>query len=148
MTVYTRRDHPDLPECVEAPEGYTVVHVPAGPAELIPRDDLLGYMGPFAQFLDTMGEIDRPDVAHAHFWMSGIATQLATRHLNFLRYRRFVRSGWSSAATREHRKRAGRTGCGWLGVADRMRLFGSVAREYMPAILRSADAVACTRSTA
>jgi glycosyltransferase involved in cell wall biosynthesis len=31
-----------------------------------------------------------------------------------------------------------------LGVADRVRLYGSVAREDMPAILRSADVVACT----
>jgi glycosyltransferase involved in cell wall biosynthesis len=31
-----------------------------------------------------------------------------------------------------------------LGVADRVQLYGSVAREDMPAILRSADVVACT----
>jgi D-inositol-3-phosphate glycosyltransferase len=31
-----------------------------------------------------------------------------------------------------------------LGVADRVHLHGSVAREDMPAILRSADVVACT----
>jgi len=31
-----------------------------------------------------------------------------------------------------------------LGVADRLTLYGSVAREDMPSILRSADVVACT----
>lgn len=31
-----------------------------------------------------------------------------------------------------------------LGVADRVRLLGSVTREQMPAMLRSADLVACT----
>jgi glycosyltransferase involved in cell wall biosynthesis len=31
-----------------------------------------------------------------------------------------------------------------IGVADRVHLYGSVAREDMPAILRSADVVACT----
>jgi D-inositol-3-phosphate glycosyltransferase len=31
-----------------------------------------------------------------------------------------------------------------LGVADRVQLYGSVAREEMPALLRSADVVACT----
>jgi glycosyltransferase involved in cell wall biosynthesis len=31
-----------------------------------------------------------------------------------------------------------------LGVADRVQFFGSVTREDMPAILRSADVVACT----
>jgi D-inositol-3-phosphate glycosyltransferase len=31
-----------------------------------------------------------------------------------------------------------------LGVADRVQLYGSVARDEMPALLRSADVVACT----
>lgn len=81
VTVYTRRDDPDLPERVSAAQGYTVVHVPAGPARRLPKDDLLGHMGPFARYLDAQWSRDRPDVAHAHFWMSGIATQLAARHL-------------------------------------------------------------------
>src|SRR5689334_7967422 len=81
VTVYTRRDDPTLPERVEMPQGYTVVHVPAGPAEHLPKDELLRHMGPFAQFLDAEWSVVRPDVAHAHFWMSGIATQLAARHL-------------------------------------------------------------------
>jgi glycosyltransferase involved in cell wall biosynthesis len=82
VTVYTRRDDPDLPERVETPHGYTVVHVPAGPPEHLPKDELLRYMGPFARYLDAQWAEDRPDVTHAHFWMSGIATQLAARHLN------------------------------------------------------------------
>ena len=82
VTVFTRRDDPDLPERVETPQGYTVVHVPAGPPEPVPQDELLQYMGPFAQFLDAQWSADRPDVTHAHFWMSGIATELAARHLN------------------------------------------------------------------
>ncbi|HKV18034.1 MAG TPA: glycosyltransferase [Mycobacterium sp.] len=81
VTVYTRRDDPDLPEEVQAPHGYTVVHVPAGPAEPLPKDELLQHMGPFAQYLDARWSSYRPDVTHAHFWMSGIATQLAARHL-------------------------------------------------------------------
>ncbi|WP_197374214.1 glycosyltransferase [Mycolicibacterium baixiangningiae] len=82
VTVYTRRDDPDLPERVTTAEGYTVVHVPAGPARPLPKDELLGHMGPFAQYLDEQWSSDRPDVTHAHFWMSGIATQLAARHLD------------------------------------------------------------------
>jgi D-inositol-3-phosphate glycosyltransferase len=81
VTVYTRRDDPDVPEQVVAPQGYTVVHVPAGPPERLPKDDLLQHMGSFAQYLDARWAADRPDVTHAHFWMSGIATQLAARHL-------------------------------------------------------------------
>ncbi len=82
VTVYTRRDDPDLPDRVDMPHGYAVVHVPAGPAEQLPKDELLVHMGAFAQHLDAQWSADRPDVAHAHFWMSGFATQLAARHLD------------------------------------------------------------------
>ncbi|KUI39714.1 glycosyltransferase [Mycobacterium sp. GA-2829] len=82
VSVYTRRDDPELPERVTTAQGYTVVHVPAGPARQLPKDELLVHMGPFAQFLDRQWSVDRPDVAHAHFWMSGLATQLAARHLD------------------------------------------------------------------
>lgn len=82
VAVYTRRDDPGLPERVTTAQGYTVVHVPAGPARQLPKDQLLVHMGPFAQYLDQQWSADRPDVAHAHFWMSGLATQLATRHLD------------------------------------------------------------------
>jgi D-inositol-3-phosphate glycosyltransferase len=82
VTVYTRRDDADLPERVSTPVGYTVEHVPAGPPRPLPKDELLPFMGPFAQYLDARWAADRPDVAHAHFWMSGIATQLAARHLS------------------------------------------------------------------
>lgn len=79
VTVYTRRDSADLPEQVETPQGYTVLHVPAGPPEPLPKDDVLDHMGEFARCLDARWSRNRPDVAHAHFWMSGIATQLAAR---------------------------------------------------------------------
>ncbi|KUI45238.1 glycosyl transferase [Mycobacterium sp. IS-1590] len=82
VDVYTRKNDPKLPDRVVTSQGYTVVHVPAGPAEPLPKDELLAHMGPFAQFLDDEWATDRPDVAHAHFWMSGIATQLAARHLD------------------------------------------------------------------
>lgn len=82
VTVYTRRDDATLPGKVVTPDGYTVVHVPAGPPEHIPKDQLLQYMGEFARFLDASWTEDRPDVVHAHFWMSGVASQLAARHLN------------------------------------------------------------------
>lgn len=82
VVVYTRRDDPNLPERITTPHRYTVVHVPAGPAEHVPKDELLQYMGEFARFLDRAWTVQRPDVVHAHFWMSGVASQLAARHLN------------------------------------------------------------------
>lgn len=79
VTVYTRRDDASLPERVATPYGYTVVHVPAGPPEHLAKDELLDHMGDFARFLARQWRHHRPDVAHAHFWTSGVATQLAAR---------------------------------------------------------------------
>uniref|UniRef100_UPI00373FDB32 glycosyltransferase n=1 Tax=Mycobacteroides abscessus TaxID=36809 RepID=UPI00373FDB32 len=47
VVVYTRRDDERLPDRVQAEEGYTVVHVPAGPPARIPKDKLLHYMPEF-----------------------------------------------------------------------------------------------------
>lgn len=79
VTVYTRRDAPEPPDEVVTPSGYRVVHVPAGPARYVPKDDLPRYMGEFARFLCVRWEADPPTVAHAHFWMSGLATVSAGR---------------------------------------------------------------------
>ena len=81
VSVFNRRAELEVPERVEMPEGYTVLHVAAGPPEHVPADDLLQYMGPFAQYVDARWAVDRPDVTHAWGWMSGIPTQLAARHL-------------------------------------------------------------------
>jgi glycosyltransferase involved in cell wall biosynthesis len=77
VTVYTRRDSPDASERVVTDCGYDVVHVPAGPAEPLGKDALLPYMRDFAQFLYREWGVNPPDVAHAHFWMSGLAAGLA-----------------------------------------------------------------------
>jgi len=79
VTVYTRRDDPDSPERIRTPQGYHVVHVSAGPPQPLPRDELLEHMGVFASCLAEYWRAEPPDIAHAHFWMSGIATQLAAR---------------------------------------------------------------------
>jgi glycosyltransferase involved in cell wall biosynthesis len=119
VTVYTRRDDPGLPERVEMPQGYTVVHVPAGPARHLPKDELLVHMGSFAQFLDEQWSVDRPDVAHAHFWMSGIATQLAARHLDLPTVQTFHALG---VVKRRHQ------GADDTSPKDRQRLEAMVAR--------------------
>src|SRR5215207_3903399 len=79
VTVYSRRDDPDVPARVACADGYVVEHVPAGPPEAVPKDELL-------PFMDEMGDrmrarwLRRPvDLVHAHFWMSGLAALRATR---------------------------------------------------------------------
>ncbi|MGX7828449.1 glycosyltransferase [Actinokineospora sp. 24-640] len=81
VTVYTRRDDPDSAEEVDTGAGYRVVHVPAGPPRPVPKDDLLPHMGDFAQCLRDRWQRRPPDVAHGHFWMSGLATVVAAGDL-------------------------------------------------------------------
>jgi D-inositol-3-phosphate glycosyltransferase len=79
ITVYTRRDAPELPGAVPLASGVTVEHVPAGPPRPLPKDDLLAYMPGFAAWLAERWQAARPDVVHAHFWMSGLAAVTAAR---------------------------------------------------------------------
>ncbi|HKU30852.1 glycosyltransferase [Arthrobacter sp. NyZ413] len=73
VTVYTRRDDPDLPARVPVERGLTVVHVDAGPPTHISKDDLLPFMGQLANGICQDWGKNVPDVVHAHFWMSGLA---------------------------------------------------------------------------
>src|SRR5918996_1462700 len=82
IDVYTRRDAAHLPPTVELFPGVTVVHVPAGPTEHIPKDKLPPHIPAFGRWLFRAWSGDRrPDVAHAHFWMSGMATVPAAKDL-------------------------------------------------------------------
>ena len=51
VVVYTRRDDARLPDVVELAPGAHVVHVPAGPPSLLPKDDLAPYMDEFGRWL-------------------------------------------------------------------------------------------------
>ncbi|EHR49819.1 glycosyltransferase [Saccharomonospora marina XMU15] len=82
VTVYTRREDDVQPDEVHMPAGYRVVHVPAGPRRHVPKDELLPHMGQFARFLEREWRGSRPDLVHAHFWMSGVASLLAAKEVN------------------------------------------------------------------
>jgi glycosyltransferase involved in cell wall biosynthesis/phosphoheptose isomerase len=81
VVVHTRRDDPGLAERVELVPGVTVRHVDAGPPRVLPKDDLLAHMPAFAEELVRAWREDRPDVVHAHFWMSGHASLIAARQI-------------------------------------------------------------------
>ena len=81
VVVHTRRDDPGLPQRVPLAPGAVVDHVPAGPAAPIPKDELLPHMEAFAADLAAQWREERPDVVHAHFWMSGHAALMAAREL-------------------------------------------------------------------
>jgi glycosyltransferase involved in cell wall biosynthesis len=85
VTVYTRRDQESLPEIVGMEPGVTVVHVPAGPARAIAKDDLAAWMPEFGRWLADrwlLGPLPRPDVLHANFWMSGVAAMTANQQVS------------------------------------------------------------------
>jgi D-inositol-3-phosphate glycosyltransferase len=82
VSVYTRLDDADLAERMTTAAGYEVVHVPAGPAAPVPRDDLWPHMAAFCDHLIQMLKFPQPDVVHAHFWMSAWAAARAVRRLD------------------------------------------------------------------
>ncbi|WP_432560923.1 glycosyltransferase [Kineococcus sp. SYSU DK003] len=81
VVVHTRRDDPELPERVQLRPGVEVVHVDAGPPEPVAKDDLPPFMPRFSDVLRESWGRERPDVVHAHFWMSGTAAVPAARDL-------------------------------------------------------------------
>ena len=82
VEVFTRRDEPGLPETVTVEPGLRVTHVPAGPAAVIGKDEMAPYMPAFGRWLGRRWSAGtRPDVVHAHFWMSGLASMAAARPL-------------------------------------------------------------------
>ncbi|MBB5077225.1 glycosyltransferase [Nonomuraea endophytica] len=77
VVVHTRRTSPHQAEPVPMGLGVTVDYVPAGPAEPVAKDGLAPYMPDFARILRERWRRERPDVIHAHFWMSGQAALAA-----------------------------------------------------------------------
>jgi D-inositol-3-phosphate glycosyltransferase len=79
VVVHTRRTDATTPQRVPLAPGVVVDHVPAGPAVELGKDDLLEHMGEFAAVLRRQWAARPPDIAHAHFWMSGLAALDAGR---------------------------------------------------------------------
>jgi D-inositol-3-phosphate glycosyltransferase len=72
VDVFTRRDDPLLPEIVEWTDGVHVIHVPAGPAAFIRKEELLPWMDDFAAYMTRFARRRHYDVMHANFFMSGL----------------------------------------------------------------------------
>ena len=84
VTVYTRREGPfeTVSEREELCPGVTVSRVPIGPPWPISKDELLPLMDDFARWMSRDWEArGMPDVVHAHFWMSGLASREAATPL-------------------------------------------------------------------
>lgn len=82
VDVFTRRDAANLPEIVEWQPRVRVVHVPAGPAEFVRKEDLLPLMDEFCRHVRDFARANGGYlVAHANFFLSGLAAMELKRAL-------------------------------------------------------------------
>jgi glycosyltransferase involved in cell wall biosynthesis len=75
VTVYARRDNPQARDRVRLGAGAMLEHVTAGPAVPMTTQESLRFVPEFAAHLARRwaADRDRPDVIHAHSWLSGLA---------------------------------------------------------------------------
>lgn len=74
VDVYTRRDNAEINEIIEWQQGVRVIHVTAGPAKFIEKENLLPYMGAFSDNMIhfiTQHQLNY-SLIHAHFFMSAL----------------------------------------------------------------------------
>jgi glycosyltransferase involved in cell wall biosynthesis len=72
VDVFTRRDSPELPPVAQL-DGARVVHVQAGPAAFVPKEDMLPFMAEFTRrMLQHCLCFGGYDVMHANFFMSAL----------------------------------------------------------------------------
>ena len=82
VDVFTRRDAEKPAEVLAWAPGVRVIHVPAGPPRYVRKEDLLPYMSEFSRWIcDFACREGGYAVAHANFFMSGIAALEMKRRL-------------------------------------------------------------------
>lgn len=79
VDVFTRRTGIEDLGIVEAPGGYRVVHITAGPPEKLGKVDSARYVAEFADAVVATGS--SYDLVHSHYWLSGWAGLLVKRSL-------------------------------------------------------------------
>jgi D-inositol-3-phosphate glycosyltransferase len=77
VDVFTRRDSEACPVVMEWQTGVRVIHVPAGPAHFIPKENMLQHMDRFARFMVDFSRTNslHYDLVHANFFMSGMVAE-------------------------------------------------------------------------
>lgn len=83
VDVFTRRDAPTQKTQVAHGGKVRVVHVAAGPAHHVPKEQLLPYVGQFARFVTRFARRQPAgyDIVHANFFMSGMVAQQLKQRL-------------------------------------------------------------------
>ena len=74
VDIFTRANHPDLPESVEIAEGVNVKHLVAGPFEGLSKEELPSQLGALtSSFMSYQKKLpsDYYSLLHSHYWISG-----------------------------------------------------------------------------
>jgi glycosyltransferase involved in cell wall biosynthesis len=77
VDIFTRRDAIAQKQLVRWTDNIRVVHVPAGPAHYVPKEQMLPYIHTFARFVTRFARRQPAlyDIVHANFFMSGMVAQ-------------------------------------------------------------------------
>lgn len=76
VDVFTRRDDAALPCVVECAPNFRIIHVDAGPAAYVAKEEMLQWMPAFANWMSAFIRLQGGyDLAHANFFMSGVVAQ-------------------------------------------------------------------------
>jgi D-inositol-3-phosphate glycosyltransferase len=83
VDVFTRRDDAHQEQVVQWQPNVRVIHVPAGPAQYIPKEKLISFMDEFGHFMIRFAKRQKIpyDVVHANFFMSGMAARQVKKAL-------------------------------------------------------------------
>ena len=74
VDIFTRANHPNLPDTVEIAEGVNVKHLVAGPFEGLSKEELPSQLGALTSaFMNYQKQLptDHYSLLHSHYWISG-----------------------------------------------------------------------------
>ena len=74
VDIFTRRTHVDQPEIVALGPRVRVIHIEAGPAAPLHKNELYPCLSTFTRQIEafTRREYRRYDLLHSHYWLSGV----------------------------------------------------------------------------
>ncbi len=77
VDVFTRSQDPHVPRVRWLGENARTIHVPAGPAEPVDKNELWRYVPAFAAYVRRMAAEEhlRYDVLHSHYWLSALVAR-------------------------------------------------------------------------
>ena len=85
VDIFTRANHPNLPDTVEIAEGVNVKHLVAGPFEGLSKEELPSQLGALTSaFMNYQKQLpkDYYSLLHSHYWISGQLGWLISERLS------------------------------------------------------------------